>query len=186
MKNDIGFYVDDEDSIKGGSLIYMPYTHKILTRGGGHRILISDVQLLQWYTRRRDITRNPLPYSIVKDAVMDLLANRDTAVIMSDKTQLLITPATEDDNTIAQPLTPAVIQHAITVSPTPAISSTRPRTALIPIPRLRHYTGQKATAANQPSTNHTTYALSRKHSAQSWTAKTPHQPYFPPTTKTTH
>jgi hypothetical protein len=65
---------------------------------------------------------------------MDLLANRDTAVIMSDNTQLLITPATEDDNTIAHPLTPAVIQHAISVSPTLAISPTRPRTALIPIP----------------------------------------------------
>jgi len=80
----------------------------------------------------------------------------------------------------------AVIQLATSVTPTPARAQTRPRTALIPIPRLRHYTGQKATAANQPSTNHTTYALSRKHSAQSWTAKTPHQPYFPPTTKTTH
>ncbi len=95
VKNDIGFYVGDEDSTKGGFLIYMPYTHKILTRGGGHRILISDVQLLQWYARRREITRNPLPYSIVKDAVMDLLASRDTAVIMSDNTQLLITPASD-------------------------------------------------------------------------------------------
>jgi hypothetical protein len=93
VKNDIGFYVGDEDSTKGGSLIYIPYTHKVLTRGGGHHILISDVQLLQWYARRRDITRNPLPYSTtVKDAVMDLTANRDTTVIMSDKTQLLITP----------------------------------------------------------------------------------------------
>ena len=187
VKNDIGFYVGDEDSTKGGSLIYMPYTHKILTRGGGHRILISDVQLLQWYARRRGITRNPLPYSIVKDAVMDLMTDRDTTVIMSDKTQLLITPATEDnDALVAQPLNPAVIQHTTSVTPTPARMPTRPRTALVPIPRLRHYTGQNATAANQPSTNHTTYALSRKHSAQSWTAKTPHQPYFPPTTKTTH
>ena len=29
--------------------IYMPYTHNFLTRGNGHRILISDIQLLQWY-----------------------------------------------------------------------------------------------------------------------------------------
>jgi hypothetical protein len=48
VKNDIGFYVGDEDNTKGGSLIYMPYTHKILTRGGGYRILISDVKLLQY------------------------------------------------------------------------------------------------------------------------------------------
>ena len=40
------------------------------------------------------------------------MANRDTTFIMSDKTQLLITPVTEDNDTLAQPLIPAVIQHA--------------------------------------------------------------------------
>ncbi len=65
---------------------------------------------------------------------MDLMANRDTTVIMSDKTQLLITPATEDDNTLAQQLTPAVIQHATPVTATPAQTPAGPRTALIPIP----------------------------------------------------
>ena len=62
VKNDIGFYAGDEDSVKGGSVIYMPYTHNFLTRGNGHRILISDLQLLQWYSQRRDIRRSPLPY----------------------------------------------------------------------------------------------------------------------------
>jgi hypothetical protein len=65
---------------------------------------------------------------------MDLMANRDTRVIMSDKTQLLITPATEDDGTLTQPLTPAVIQHATTVTAQPAQTPAGPRTALIPIP----------------------------------------------------
>ncbi len=72
VKNDISFYVGDEDSVKGGSVIYMPYSHSFLTRGNGHRVLISDVQLLQWYSQRRDIRRNPLPYSIVHNAIMDL------------------------------------------------------------------------------------------------------------------
>ena len=45
VKNKIEFYVGDED---------MPYTHNFLTRGNGHRILISDIQLLQWYSQRRD------------------------------------------------------------------------------------------------------------------------------------
>ena len=49
LKNDIGFHVGDEDSIKGGSVVYMSYTNSFLTRGNGHRILISDIQLLQWY-----------------------------------------------------------------------------------------------------------------------------------------
>ena len=47
VKNNIGFYVADEDSVKGGSVIFMPYTHNILTRSNGHRILILDTQLLQ-------------------------------------------------------------------------------------------------------------------------------------------
>ncbi len=47
VKNDIGFYLDDEDRIKGCNLVYLPYTHSVLTRGNSHRILISDLQLLQ-------------------------------------------------------------------------------------------------------------------------------------------
>ena len=43
VKNDIGFYMGDEGSVKGGSLIYMPYSHSFLTRGNGHRVQISDV-----------------------------------------------------------------------------------------------------------------------------------------------
>jgi hypothetical protein len=70
----------------------------------------------------------------VKDAFMDFMANRETTIIMSDKTQLLIIPATEDNDTSAQPLTPAVIQHATSVTSSPARKQTRTRTALIPIP----------------------------------------------------
>ena len=126
----------DEDSVKGGSVIYMPYTHNFLTRGNGHRILISDIQLLQWYSQRRDIRRNPLPYSVVKDAVMDLLANRETTVTRTDASQLLITPALTDAGTITDPQAPAVIQHAVQspTAPTQTQPSSRPRTALLPIP----------------------------------------------------
>ena len=47
VKNDIGFYLGDEDRIKGGNLVYLPYTHSVLTRGNSHRILIPDLQFLQ-------------------------------------------------------------------------------------------------------------------------------------------
>ena len=99
-KNDMGFYVGDEDSVKGGSLIYMPYTHNVLTRGNGYRILISDIQFLQWYSQRRDIRRNPLPYFVVKNAVMDFLANRETPASKSETAQLLITPAVTNEGVI--------------------------------------------------------------------------------------
>ncbi len=77
----------------------MPYTHNFLTRGNGHRILISDIQLLQWYFQRRDIRRNLLPYSVVKDAVMDLHAHRETPVTRIGATQLLSTPALTEAGT---------------------------------------------------------------------------------------
>ena len=84
VKKYIGFYAGDEDSVKGGSVINMPYTHNFLTRGNGHRILIPDLQLLQWYSQRCDIRRNPLLYSVVHNAVMDLLSNRENPVERAD------------------------------------------------------------------------------------------------------
>ena len=136
VKNGIGFYAGDEDSVKGGSVIYMPYTHSFLTRGNGHRILISDLQLLQWYSQRRDIRRNPLPYSVVKNAVMDLLSNRETPAEGDNSSQLLITPALTDQGDVTTPPAPAIVQHA---SPSPPVAppikpTSRPRTALLLIP----------------------------------------------------
>jgi len=69
-----------------------------LVRGNGHRILISDIQLLQWYSKRRDIRRNPLPYQHTKDSIMNLLADRETTAAYDDSTQLLVTPATDEDD----------------------------------------------------------------------------------------
>ena len=120
----------------------MPYNHSFLTRGNGHRVLISDIQLLKWYSKRRDIPRNPLPYSIVHNAVMDILSNRETPALLSNRglhmetPQLLITPAIDKDGAVANPPTPAVIQHAVSlpVAPNPSGKPPRPRTALIPVP----------------------------------------------------
>ena len=112
----------------------MPYTHSFLTRGNGHRILISDIQLLQWYSRRRDIRHNPLPYSEVQNAVMDLLANRETPVLRADGSQLLITRAFGPDNVEFAPPTPAVIQHAVPILPPAQPPLAKRKTALILIP----------------------------------------------------
>ena len=114
VKNDIGFYMGDADSIKGGSLVYMPYTHSTLVRGNGHRVLISDIQLLQWYSKRRDIRRNPLLYQHTKDSIMNLLADRETTAARNDSSQILVTPATDENDIIKTPLQPALVQHAST------------------------------------------------------------------------
>ena len=148
----------------------MPYTHSFLVRSNGHRILISDVQLLQWYARRRDIRRNPLPYATVKDAVMDLLANRETTVQLDSNTQLLITPAIDSDGSPTDPPTPAVIQHAINIpTPPPPTQASTPRTALF-------LTGSPQELPSAPAshfTNPTIYATLPPHSATSWTKKIP-------------
>ena len=161
------------------------YIHNFLTRGNGHRILIPDIQLLQWYSQRRDIRRNPLPYSVVKDAVMDLLANCKTTVTRTGATQLLITPALTDAGTPTDTPAPAVIQHAVP-----------------PLPRLHkpnhlldheqhsyqshHPQTFEETAEPGPrlsSTSHTTFAQYLQPYAKSWTARTLHLPYLQPTTK---
>ena len=67
---------------------------------------------------------------------MYLFANSETMVTRTGTTQLLITPALTDAGTPTDPPAPAVIQHAIPSSnaPTQTHPSSRPRTALLPIP----------------------------------------------------
>jgi hypothetical protein len=110
----------------------MPYIHNFLTRDNGHRILISDIQLLQWF-----FSTAQYPHSVVRDVVIDLLANREIPVTTrTGVTQLLITPAQTDAGTPTNPPTPAVIQHVVPSinEPVPTQSPSRPRTALLPIP----------------------------------------------------
>ena len=117
-------------------MICMPYTHNFLTRGNGHRILISDLQLLQWYSQRRDIRRSPLPYSVVHGVVMDLLSNCEKPAERNDASQLIITPALTDPGAYTTSPVPAVVQHAIPLTPVtqPAKTMPRPRTAMLLIP----------------------------------------------------
>ena len=67
---------------------------------------------------------------------MDLLANRETTVTRTGATQLLLTPALTDAGAPIDPPTPAVVQHAVpfTDTPAPTKSPSQPRTALLPIP----------------------------------------------------
>ncbi len=48
----------------------------------------------------------PYPYSVVKDAVMDLLANRETTVTRTGASQQLITTALTDAGTPTHPPLP--------------------------------------------------------------------------------
>ena len=137
VKIDIGFYVGDEDSVKGRRLRHIYTIEPQLSHSGkwppspdlGH-------PTLQWKSKRRDIRRHPLPYSIVHNAVMDLLSNRETPAAQKDTPQVMITPAIDKDGAVATPPSPAVIQHAVPlpVAPYPAGKTPRPRTALIPVP----------------------------------------------------
>ena len=148
MKNDIGFYLGDEDRIKGGNLVYLPYTHSVLTRGNSHRILISDQQLLQWYSRRQDIRHSPLPYCIVKTAVLDLLSDRITPAGDDNSAPILITPLTDSTDTIILPTQPAVIQHLETTTahtpPNPTVPAPR---LILPYP-VQRPAGTQQLAAN--------------------------------------
>ena len=131
VKNDIGFYLGDEDRIKGGNLVYLPYTHSVFPRGNSHRILISDQQLLQWYSRRRDIRHSPLPYCVVQTAILDLLADRTTPAGDDKSAPILVTPLTDPNDNITLPQQPAVIQHLeMTTAPAPPIHTNDTRRRL--------------------------------------------------------
>ncbi len=134
-------------------------------------------QLLQWYSQCRDIRRNPLPYSVVKDdAIVDLLAHRETPAIQSDVTQqLFITPALTDDGTSStNPFNPAVIQHAIlfiTTNPLPTRTPPRPRLPILPPTSIRR---DSRPPPRLFSTNYLMSAPFPKLYSQSWTKKIPH------------
>ena len=77
---------------------------------------------------------NPLH---TKDSIMNLLADRETTAARDDSSQILVTPATDNENNIVTtPLQPALVQHASTDTETaqPKSTSTKPRQARIPIP----------------------------------------------------
>ena len=74
VRNDVGFFLGDEDGVKGSCRIYRPYEHKVTVRADVHRINISELQLLSWYGKRAMVREQSLPYSVVKNAVIDMLA----------------------------------------------------------------------------------------------------------------
>lgn len=73
VRNDVGFFLGDEDGVKGSCRIYRPYEHKVTVRADVHRINISELQLLSWYGKRAMVREQTLPYKVVKDAVINML-----------------------------------------------------------------------------------------------------------------
>ena len=73
VRNDVGFFLGDEDGVKGSCRIYRPYEHKVTVRADVHRIHISELQLLAWYGKRAMLREQSLPYKVVKDAVINML-----------------------------------------------------------------------------------------------------------------
>jgi len=77
VRHDLGFYVGEEEGIKGGCLIYRPYEHRITVRADAYRLKVSDLQLMAWYGKRVSTREATLPYKIVCEAMIDLLADDD-------------------------------------------------------------------------------------------------------------
>jgi len=120
VKNEVGIYTGDQEGIKGGILAYQPYQHNIVLRGGAHRLRVSPIQLMQWYARRKEVREQPVPYHIVKDAVIDLLSigtvtednDDEPPSADDDKTPIRIIQAHEGDNDPI-PILPLPNNHSI-------------------------------------------------------------------------
>lgn len=105
VKNEVGLYTGDQHGVKGGVLVYQPYQHSIVLRGGVHRIDVSPIQLMQWYARRKEIREQPVPYRVVEEAVIDLLEDRATSEGSEDMpTNSATDHVSVPDHTIRMPL----------------------------------------------------------------------------------
>ena len=117
--------------------VYLPYIHSVLTRGNSHRILISDLQLLQWYSRRRNIRNSPLPYCIVNAAILNLLADRKILAGDDTSAPILVNPLLDSADNVIDPPQPAVIQHLETlvrIAPIPTSKGRRLSTSYTTTP----------------------------------------------------
>jgi hypothetical protein len=72
-KNEVGIYVGDPVGVKGGALVYWPYTHTVSERMHMWKLEMSDAQFLAFYGRKMEMLRPPLPYAQIAGAVFDFL-----------------------------------------------------------------------------------------------------------------
>ena len=70
LKNEVGFYFGEERGMKGSAWIYRPFFHDLINRGDVHRLPISDIQLLQWYSRRYEVRQSGLPFRVARDTIL--------------------------------------------------------------------------------------------------------------------
>ena len=73
LKNDIGIFVGQPEGSVDSSLVYWPYSHSLSERSSLVKLEISDRDFLHYYGRRQEMRERSLPYSIIKDAVVDFL-----------------------------------------------------------------------------------------------------------------
>jgi hypothetical protein len=73
LKNDIGIYVGQPDGSVDNSLVYWPFNHSVSERSSLVKLQISDRDFLHYYGRRQEMRERSLPYSVVKDAVVNFL-----------------------------------------------------------------------------------------------------------------
>ena len=80
VKNDIAFYVGDEPGVKGSYRLFRPYEHELMVRADTAALNISEIQLMAWHGKRREVQEEKLPYHVVKEACIDLLSDHPSTV----------------------------------------------------------------------------------------------------------
>jgi hypothetical protein len=77
MRNEVVIYVGDSADIKRGALVYWPYSHNVSERMHMWKLDMTDAQYMQFYRRKMDMLRAPLPYGEIAGAVMDFSRLRE-------------------------------------------------------------------------------------------------------------
>ena len=78
LKNDIGIYVGQPEGSVDSSLVYWPFSHSVSERSSLVKLKISDCEFLHYYGRRQEMREKSLPYSVVRDAVINFFQSVTT------------------------------------------------------------------------------------------------------------
>lgn len=103
LKNDVGIYVGQPEGSVDSSLIYWPFNHSVSERASLVKLEITDREFLHYYGRRQEMREKSLPYSVIKDAVVDFISSEAYESKSFESWKLSAPLFDAEDKLVAQP-----------------------------------------------------------------------------------
>lgn len=96
LKNEVGFYMGDDKATKDDVIMYRPFYHDLIRRGGVAKLEVSELQLLRWYGKRVSVRQPTLSFNELRDGMLDLVPY----IFIDDKPNIDLPSEEHDDDDI--------------------------------------------------------------------------------------